>query len=119
MPKAAGYLPHTGPIVTRAEAKAAGERLFFTGRKCRHGHIAQRYVAQGLCVECARIAAQRQRDNDPMGHAAQLEAWRVANREKVNGYAKAWLEANPERRKAYEKAYRVANKEKLSAATMA
>lgn len=119
MPKAAGYLPYTGPIVTRAEARASGERLFFTGRKCRHGHIAQRYVAQRLCVECARIAAQRQRDNDPMRHAAQLAAWRKANGEKVNAWGRLWAEANPEARKAYEKAYREANKDMLSARSIA
>jgi hypothetical protein len=119
MAKAAGYLPHTGPIVTRAEAKAAGERLFFTGKKCRRGHLAQRYVAQNLCVECARAAAQRQRDDDPMGAAAQLQAWRNANREKVNAWTRAWVRPDPEARKAYEKAYRVANKAELSAKTMA
>ena len=119
MAKAAGYLPHTGPIVTRAEAKAAGERLFFTGKKCRRGHLAQRYVAQNLCVECARAAAQRQRDDDPLGHAIQIEAWRDANRDKVNAYARAWVNPNPDQRKAYEKAYREANKDTLSARSIA
>lgn len=116
---ATDYLPYTGPLVTRAEAKAAGERLFFTGRKCRHGHIAQRYVAQGLCVQCARAAADKQRRDDPIGHAAQLDAWRKANKGKVNAWARAWADANPDARKAYEKAYRVANKDKLTARTMA
>jgi hypothetical protein len=32
MTKATAYVPHDGQIVTRAEAKAAGEPLFFTGR---------------------------------------------------------------------------------------
>lgn len=116
---ATAYVPYAGPIVTRAAALAAGDRLFFTGKKCRHGHMAQRYVAQGLCVECARSAAERQRANDPMGHAAQVDAWRKANQHKVNATSRAWVEANREARKAYEKAWRAANRETITAKTMA
>ena len=119
VPKATAYVPHDGPVVTRAEAKAAGEPLFFTGRACRRGHLAQRYVAQGLCVECAKNAAQRQRDDNPEAAAAQVREWRKANRDKVNVSARAWADANPEARKAYLKAYRAANKDKITAKTLA
>jgi 5-methylcytosine-specific restriction endonuclease McrA len=119
MPKASAYVPYEGPVVTRAEAKAGGERLFYTGKACRRGHFAQRYVAQGLCAECAKASAQRQRDDDPLGCIAKVDAWRKANKDKVNAYAKAWAEANPDARKAYEKAYRIANKDKLSEVALA
>jgi hypothetical protein len=118
MTKATAYVPYDGPRVTRAEAKAAGEPLFFTGMECRRGHLAQRYVAQGLCVECAKNAAQRQRDDNPLGCAAQVDVWRKANKDKVKAWAQTWVRPNPEARKAYEKAYREANKEKITARTM-
>lgn len=119
MPKATAYVPYTGPIVTRAEAKAAGAPLFFTGRECRRGHLAQRYVAQGLCVECAKAAAGKQRRDDPERCRTQLKAWQKANKEKYHAAAIRWTAAHPEWRKTYEKAWRLANKDKLYARTMA
>ncbi len=39
---------------TRAEAKAAGAKYYFTGEPCKHGHIAPRKT-KGSCVECLRV----------------------------------------------------------------
>jgi hypothetical protein len=38
---------------TRAEAKAAGAPLYFTGLPCKHGHVAPRKT-KGACVECLK-----------------------------------------------------------------
>jgi 5-methylcytosine-specific restriction endonuclease McrA len=81
--------------------------------------MAQRYVAQGVCVECAKGANQRLREEDPEGCARRLKAWRSVNKEKVNAWARVWADTNPELAKAYQKSWRVANKEKLSARSMA
>lgn len=29
-----------------------GEKLYFTGKKCRHGHLSPRYTSSSNCVEC-------------------------------------------------------------------
>ena len=44
----------------KAQAKAKGLDRYFTGKPCIHGHVAERYVNGGDCVECAsgRSAAQ-------------------------------------------------------------
>jgi 5-methylcytosine-specific restriction endonuclease McrA len=39
---------------TRAEAKAAGAKYYFTGDPCKHGHIAPRKT-KGSCVECLKV----------------------------------------------------------------
>jgi len=39
---------------TRAEAKAAGAKYYFTGEPCKHGHIAPRKT-KGACVECLKV----------------------------------------------------------------
>jgi hypothetical protein len=39
---------------TRAEAKAAGAKYYFTGDPCKHGHIAPRKT-KGACVECLKV----------------------------------------------------------------
>lgn len=41
-------------IISKLEAKAQGLKRFNTGRACRNGHAAERYVASGVCVECDR-----------------------------------------------------------------
>jgi len=38
----------------RAAAKAAGKTMYFTGRPCKHGHVAQRQTASGACLECCK-----------------------------------------------------------------
>lgn len=38
-------------IITRADAKAAGLKWYFTGKPCKHGHITERYVT-GNCCGC-------------------------------------------------------------------
>lgn len=39
-------------IVSRAEAIAQGLKRYFTGKPCKHGHIAQRLLPSGVCNEC-------------------------------------------------------------------
>ena len=39
-------------IITRAEAKARGLKRYFTGKSCRYGHIAERYVSGATCCAC-------------------------------------------------------------------
>ena len=39
---------------TRAEAKAAGAKYYFTGAPCKHGHIAPRKT-KGACLECLKM----------------------------------------------------------------
>ena len=39
---------------TRAEAKAAGAKYYFTGEPCKHGHVAPRKT-KGACLECLKL----------------------------------------------------------------
>ena len=43
---------------TRAEAKAAGAKHYFTGEPCKHGHIAPRKT-KGACVDCLKVEWQQ------------------------------------------------------------
>lgn len=38
-----------------------GERIFYTGEPCKHGHLAGRYYADLQCVECRRLSIEQQR----------------------------------------------------------
>jgi hypothetical protein len=39
---------------TREEAKKTGNKYYFTGQPCKHGHIAARKT-KGTCVECLKV----------------------------------------------------------------
>jgi len=39
-------------IITRRDALNKGYKRFYTGRVCTHGHISQRFVSTGNCVQC-------------------------------------------------------------------
>lgn len=72
-------------IITREAARAAGLKRFFTGKPCRHGHVAERYVSGTACVECAAQHDKRLRA-DPEYRAEKYRfcAAYVANRTKTD-----------------------------------
>jgi hypothetical protein len=40
-------------VISRHDAANQGRHKFFTGKPCKHGHTAERYVVNGTCTECA------------------------------------------------------------------
>ncbi len=40
------------PHATREAARDAGAKRFFTGKPCKHGHTAERFVSNNGCVDC-------------------------------------------------------------------
>jgi len=70
-------------VMTRAEAIAFGSRRYFTGKPCKHGHIAERHVATRNCIICQRrrtiawTKEWRRRTNSPS--TASVRIWRRRN----------------------------------------
>jgi 5-methylcytosine-specific restriction endonuclease McrA len=91
MAKATEYVPHSGPIVTRPQARAAGVKQYFNGKPCPKGHLFQRYTRSGTCIFCELSRAQR-----PYDEAKRLYwlAWRHSESGKL------WAAANAEKSKA-------------------
>ena len=54
-------------IVSRAEAKAKGLRFYFTGKPCKHGHVAKRKVLNAVCVDCERTYMRKFREKRVAG----------------------------------------------------
>ena len=48
--------------ITRKEAIEQGLTHYFTGKACKRGHVAKRFVKGQLCVDCAKFYQQRDRD---------------------------------------------------------
>lgn len=61
-------------IVTRMEAAKAGLNRYSTGKRCRNGHLAERYVLNGTCVQCALESANKHRNEFTSALRAAQEA---------------------------------------------
>lgn len=96
-------------IVTRAQALAKGLKRYFTGKPCKHGHVAERHSADGACYECrGRLNAasyQRHRERrishvmeryyeNPTARIEQIVKWANENRERVRGNHRSWSHKN-------------------------
>lgn len=58
------------PVETRAEARAADRKHYYTGRLCANNHSARRYTATGACIPCHagyQAASQRRTRGTPDG----------------------------------------------------
>jgi len=116
---------HSGPIVSREEAREKGLTRFFTGNPCGRGHIAERNVCNRQCVECRRnqekdryhkdpdkytARSRKQYAKDPHYHRKKAQNWRKNNPEKSREYGKEWEEKNKHKRKTYKQRRRAAEK---------
>lgn len=66
-------------IISRADAIANGDPLYFTGQPCRQGHIAPRRTGPRRCVECERETLRKWRAVNP-GRAKELNRQSDARR---------------------------------------
>ena len=72
---------------SRAEAKAAGAKHYFTGEPCKHGHVAPRKT-KGACIECLKVDWEKR-------NATRAEYFRQYNqRDSVRDRKNDWYVAN-------------------------
>ena len=77
-------------IITREEAQEQGLTKYFTGKPCKHGHLAERYVNQNACIECKIL---------------QRKKFYSKNKDKIQDYNKKYKTENPEIIKQNSKKY--------------
>lgn len=103
------------PAISRADARAKGLKRYFTGKPCKHEHVAERIVANGGCVSCLKAIESRHRDKYREKFRAKWRRQSVAslikNPERVRRNRKRWSDANPIKRRAIQKACRDKNPE--------
>ena len=95
----------------RAAAKATGATHYFTGKACKHGHIAPRLTA-GACVVCRKNEVQKSRKQS----AAAIDAkkrYYAKNREAV--IARANARPREEKRRSQQK-WKAKNPDKVKLA---
>lgn len=77
-------------IVTRKQAIVNGNKTYFTGKQCPHGHIATRWVSTMGCTECT---------------ASKAVDWRAANSEHRRKYRNQYRVQNPEVDRKHRRKY--------------
>lgn len=92
------------------EARAAGLKQYFTGRPCKHGHVAPRQTSNGTCLVCERDIQARLKAKDPEAwkakqkirqkrHEAKHPDFHAAvyarHKEKIDARVKRWLADRP------------------------
>ena len=116
--------------LTRNEALAKGVSTYFTGKPCKQGHVAQRYVLNWTCVTChaekSAIFQQKWRLNRPEKQKeyaqkyakqknAQSKIWRQNNKDRCAETQRNWNEKNKEKRNQLSKNWRERNKSAMTA----
>jgi hypothetical protein len=101
---------------SRAAAKAAGLKHYFTGKPCKFGHLSARLVSCGQCSECnkQRLAAGRAKNPDKF-RLYSAKAYQ-SNPQKFIDAAKRRRSANLSAALQAERATYARNKEKVNAA---
>ncbi len=94
----------TRQIIKRKEAKSQGLTRYFTGKPCPQGHICERFVSYGQCLECT---------------IKIRDAWYHCNREKAKAKNIKWHRENRPKKRAINAKYRANHPEKVKEATKA
>jgi hypothetical protein len=63
----------------REAAARAGLKYFFTGVTCLRGHVANRYVCNGTCVECALSKSKRANPSRLIGPPTRPAGWKAVS----------------------------------------
>jgi hypothetical protein len=102
-------------IITRAEAKAAGLKRYFTGTPCKRGHIAERFVNDRACTQCSlesvKQANRRAYAVNPEKFKEQTKRRRAGNIETMREKDNQRYAANREERRKKMRQHRAANLE--------
>jgi hypothetical protein len=99
---------------TRAEAKAAGSKTYFTGKPCKRGHVAPRRVSVKVCVECERATTRAYYEENRERVAEHHRAYRTANQERIAEKKRDYREVNRGRTAEKDRNYRAANRDRIA-----
>ena len=117
MAKAAEYLPYSGPLVTRDEARAAGLPRYFTGEPCKRGHIAERILPKLMCLACKNAASRDAYRANLEKELARRALWKKQNRARINARQRERRKVTQERDKEWRIAWNKKNPERQIAAS--
>jgi 5-methylcytosine-specific restriction endonuclease McrA len=109
-------------IITLSEARASGSRYYFTGKNCKRGHLAKRFVPNRGCVECLKENCKewgrqnrQSRNTWARNNRDKIKASRFRCRDKRRASERARYAKNPQKHIKKVKAYYQVYKERIKA----
>lgn len=100
-------------FINRREARELGLKRYFSGAPCKHGHVSERLISNGRCLECDRNSKRdflstnretvqnRKREaywRDPDSHRKKARVYRASNLDTVRERDRARRMADPEKK---------------------
>lgn len=98
-------------VISLGDAKKSGEKYYFTGNKCKRGHISRRLTSTRQCTECQREYYQERKDELSAAH----RKWREENRERKSAMDAEYREKNKDRLREVKREYRRRNRKEIAA----
>ena len=83
-----------------SKKKAIEKKLkrYFTGKSCKHGHIAERYTHDHYCVECHKIVKKAWKEKNKeilkVRYKPTIEKYRQEHKEEILAQQKVWYQKN-------------------------
>lgn len=115
-------------IISREDAKEKGLKRFYTGEPCKNGHLVERQISDGRCIECrdmnSKVQYEKSKDerlkrrkeyyqeNKAMT-LAKINEYYIQNKEEILKYKKKWHAENADRMRELQKRYYENNKEEI------
>ena len=104
-------------IITRQQAKEQGLARYFTGKPCKHGHIAERYNRSQICCTCSNEHTKIRYNKNKQARDAikqyQKEYYQK-NSEYILSRVQNWTCKNKKKVKAYKKWHNEANRSRMN-----
>ncbi len=111
--------------ISRDEAKKQNLKRYYTGIPCKHGHISEKTVSEGKCVECRKvylkINAEKISLKQKIYRKENLEKilliesnYRKNNIDKIRKKSKKFRDENQDKTALKDKKYRENNQEKVA-----
>jgi 5-methylcytosine-specific restriction endonuclease McrA len=98
---------------TAKEAKCIGEKRYFTGKPCIHGHIAERKATNGECIECSSIRNSDWYKSNKEWNKKKHKKYNQKYKEEISARRKQEYKINAEAVKEKARSYYAANKEEV------
>ena len=108
-------LPGNLDIITRQQALAQGLTHYFTGKLCKHGHIAIRYASTRSCVACCEMHGQMFLAANPGKSTEYSQRWQRKNPDQVKAVEARRVRLRTDQVRQREMAYRSENAEAIRA----
>lgn len=103
------------PVISRAAARAAGLKFYFTGHPCKKGHVCRRRTTDRRCLSCERAQSAAASRNNYEKRREYNRSWRRHNRDKVNAAKARWRSLNQEKNRAEVLLWQKKNRDKILA----